>query len=128
MEPRDDTKVIMRIFIADDSAIVRERLIEMLSGLKDVEVIGQAGGGVEALNSIRELKPDVAILDIQMPGGSGIDVLKNIKKEEPALLVIMFTNYPYPEYRKQCMVAGADFFFDKSTEFDKVMKVLGSLI
>lgn len=81
----------MKVFIADDSAIVRERLIEMLSGLKDVEVIGQAGSGVEALNSIQELKPDVVILDIQMPGGSGIDVLENIKKEEPALLVIMLT-------------------------------------
>lgn len=118
----------MKIFIADDSAIVRERLIEIISELKGIDIIGQAGDVAEALESIRNLRPDAVILDIQMPNGSGIDVLENIKKEVPAPLVIILTNYPYPQYQKKCMDAGADFFFDKSTEFEKVMKVLGGLI
>ena len=114
----------MKVFIADDSAVVRERLIDMLSELPDVEIVGQAEDGLQATNLIEKLTPDVAILDIRMPRGNGIEALQNIKKNNPALIVIMLTNYPYPQYRKKCMKAGADYFFDKSTEFEKVTEVL----
>lgn len=118
----------MRVFIADDSAPVRERLKTMLWEIQGVEVIGQAGDAVEATKSILELKPDVVILDIRMPGGSGIDTLRDIKRVAPAPRVIMLTNYPYPQYRKRCMDAGADFFFDKSSEFHKVTEVLKQMM
>ena len=59
-----------------------------------------------------------------MPNGSGIDVLKHIKKDNPDLIAIMLTNYPYPQYRKRSIERGADFFFDKSTEFEMVLEVL----
>ena len=118
----------MKVFIADDSAPVRERLKTMLSELQGVEIIGQAGDAVEATKSILELKPDVVILDIRMPGGGGIDTLRNIKRVTPAPRIIMLTNYPYPQYRKRCMDAGADFFFDKSSEFHKVIEVLKQMM
>ena len=118
----------MKVFIADDSAVVRERLIEMLSELPEIEIIGQAEDGLETINSIPKLKPDVVILDIHMPGGNGIEVLRNIKKNEPVPLVIILTNYSYPQYRKKCMDLGADYFFDKSTEFEKVTEVCQQLI
>ena len=118
----------MKVFIADDSAVMRERLIEMLSELPEIEIIGQAQDGIKAKNLIEKLNPDVVILDIRMPRGNGIDVLQNIKKDNPALIVIMLTNYPYPQYRKKCMKAGADYFFDKSTEFEKVTEVCEQLI
>jgi len=114
----------MKIFIADDSAVVRERLIEMLSELPEIEIIGQAQDGLEATNLIKKLNPDVVILDIRMPRENGIDVLQNIKRDKQAPIVIMPTNYSYPQYRKKCMEAGADFFFEKSTEFEKVMEVV----
>ena len=114
----------MKIFIADDSAVVRERLIEMLSELPGIEIIGQAQDGLEATNLIKKLNPDVVILDIRMPRENGIDVLQNIKRDKQAPIVIMPTNYSYPQYRKKCMEAGADFFFEKSTEFEKVMEVV----
>ena len=117
----------MKVLIVDDSKVVRERLITMFSELKGVEVIGQAENSAEAVEAIQKSKPEAVILDIRMPGGSGIDVLKRIKKEKPNLLVIMLTNYPYPQYRKKCMDAGADFFFDKSTEFEKVIEVFRNL-
>ena len=118
----------MKVFIADESAVVRERLKEMLYEIPEIEIIGQAHDGLEATNLIKKLNPDVVILDIHMNGGGGIEVIKCIKKIEPVPLVIILTNYPYPQYRKKCMDLGADFFFDKSTEFEKVTEVLKKLI
>ena len=120
-------KKIVRVFIVDDSAIIRERLNTILSELKGIEIIGQAKGSTEAEEAIPKLKPDVVILDIRMHGGNGIEVLKNIKKDKNSPLVIMLTNYPYPQYRKKCKDAGANFFFDKSTEFEKVIEVFKRL-
>lgn len=118
----------MRVFIADDSAIVRERLDNMFLDLKEVEIIGFAENAENATKRIRELRADAVILDIRMPGGNGIDVLAEIKKVAPGLLVIILTNYSYPQYRQRCMHLGADFFFDKSAEFEKVYQVFEELI
>lgn len=115
---------MMRILIADDSAVVRERLIGLLTDLRGVEVVGQAEDAIEARNLAAKLKPDVAILDLRMPKGSGADVLCDIKKLDPTAKVIMLTNYPHPENRKKCMDGGADYFLDKSTEFQKLAAVL----
>ena len=114
----------LKVFIADDSDFIRERLPEMLSELSGVEVIGQAEDGIEAVKSIRTLNPDVVILDIRMPGKSGIEVLKEVKKHKPSTVIIIFTNYPYPQYKKKCLEAGADFFLDKSVDFDKLTDIL----
>lgn len=110
----------LKVFIADDSLIVRERLVTMLDELAGIEITGQAENVTEAISAIRRLQPDVVILDIRMPGGSGIDVLQNIKQEEAAPIIIILTNYPYPAYRQKCLQAGADFFLDKSNEFDQI--------
>jgi len=117
----------MKVLIVDDSAIVRERLKNMLSEIVELQNISQARDSLEAISSFHKLNPEVVILDIRMPGGSGIDVLQEIKKETTPPLVIVLTNYPYPQYRKKCIDAGADFFFDKSTEFDQVIDVLKQL-
>jgi DNA-binding NarL/FixJ family response regulator len=110
----------VRVFIADDSRIVREHLVTMLDELTGVEIVGQAETVVEAISAIGKLQPDVVILDIRMPDGSGIDVLQTIKQDVPAPVVIVLTNYPYPAYRQKCLQAGADFFLDKSSEFDQI--------
>lgn len=118
----------MKVFIVDDSLVLRERLEEMLSDLPTIEIMGYAQDVSEAITSIKKLNPDVVILDIRMPGGSGIDVLQDIKKDNQAPVVIMLTNYPYPQYRKKCMDLGADFFFDKSTEFEKINAIFKQMI
>jgi len=117
----------MKVFIADDSAILCERLVEMLSDIPGIEIIGHARDVLESITSIRKLNPDIVILDIRMPGGSGIDVLQDIKKDKQAPMVIILTNYPYPQYRKKCLGLGADYFFDKSTEFEKVTELFKHL-
>jgi YesN/AraC family two-component response regulator len=110
----------IKVLIADDSLIVREHLVTMLDELAGIKVVGQAENVAEAISGIRILQPDVVILDIQMPGGNGIDVLQTIKQDEVAPMVIILTNYPYLAYRQKCLQAGADFFLDKSTEFDQI--------
>ena len=104
----------MKVFIADDSKIFRDRLKEMLAELTEIEIIGEAENILETKKRIRKLNPDVVILDIRMPDGSGIDILKHIKKNNQVPAVIILTNYPYPQYRKKCMELGADYFFQTS--------------
>ncbi|HPL30594.1 MAG TPA: response regulator transcription factor [Anaerolineae bacterium] len=118
----------MRVYVVDDSALVRERLVALLLEVPGVDVVGTAESAEEAIAGIAMLRPDVAILDIRMPSGSGISVLEEVKKKEDAPIVMMLTNYPYPQYRKKCMDAGADYFFDKSSEFHKVTDVLARMI
>jgi DNA-binding NarL/FixJ family response regulator len=115
---------LMKILIADDSSVVRERLKSLLTDVQGIEVVGQAQDALEARDLVEKLMPDVAILDLRMPKGSGADVLLDIKKLNPTPMVIMLTNYPHPENRKKCMERGADYFFDKSTEFQNVLSVL----
>jgi len=79
------------------------------------------------VNSVGKLNPDVVILDIHMPGKNGMEVLKELKKFEPAPCAIMLTNYPYPQYRKKCADLGADYFLDKSADFEELFTVITQL-
>ena len=114
----------MRVLIADDSSIVRGRMATLLTDVKEVEIVGEAQDVPEAIESVTRLKPDVVILDMQMPGGSGIDVLKKIREDNRSAIVMMFTNSPYSQHRQRCMDLGADYFFDKSTEVEKLLTAL----
>lgn len=118
----------MRVFIADDSEIFLERLKAVISEVPDIEIVGESGEVQEAIRSIDELKPDIVVLDIKMPGGSGIDVLRNIKNNRPGPVVIMLTNYPHHQYKKKCMELGADLFFYKLTEVEKVAESIDRLV
>lgn len=91
----------MRVFIADDSAVIRERLVAMLSEIEGLEVAGETKDGLEAHKAILEQKPDVVILDLRMPWRNGLDVLCDIKESSPDIKVIILTNYPYPQYRRR---------------------------
>jgi DNA-binding NarL/FixJ family response regulator len=117
----------IRVFVADDSIVLRERVLEMLREIPGVEVLGCAEDGLHAIACIRELKPDAVVLDIQMPCGNGLDVLKNIKHDGRGPVMIVFTNFPYPQYRKRALESGAEHFFDKTTEFEKLRELFGQL-
>ena len=117
----------MKVLIADDSQPIRERLRWRLSRLSGVQV-AEAADTPEALRQMAVFMPDVAVLDIRMPGGGGIKALSEIKKQYPDTTVIIMTNYPYAQYRRKCLDAGADFFFDKSTEFEQAAETISQLI
>jgi DNA-binding NarL/FixJ family response regulator len=113
-----------RVLIVDDSKQVRERLISLLSDYPEIRIVGQSGNGKEAMNALDDQKPDTVILDIRLPGRSGIQLLGDIKAAQPEVTVIMLTNYDFDQYRKQCLQMGADYFFNKTLEFEKVVNVL----
>jgi len=119
---------MLKVFVADDSTPVRERLVALISEIEGVEVVGQAGDAHEALEAIHRLRPDVVILDIRMPGGNGIQVIEAIKKKDAAPVAIILTAFPYPQYREKCLEAGAEYFFDKATEFERVAQVIKQLV
>jgi DNA-binding NarL/FixJ family response regulator len=123
---KDSVKVV-RVVIADDSCIIRCRLARKISKLRGIIVARETDDVNSTLEAIRAVHPNVVILDIQMPGGSGIDVLAQMKKEHADIIVIMLTNYALSPLKKKCLELGADYFFDKSTEFDKVSEVLKQL-
>jgi len=112
----------------EDSSVVRERLASLLAESKGIEVVGQAARAAEAIEAFQQLRPQVVILDLQLAEGTGFDVLKNLKQQRPAPLILVLTNYAYPQYRQKCLELGADFFFDKATEFDQVLKVVRQLL
>jgi DNA-binding NarL/FixJ family response regulator len=120
MTPPVQTKV----FVVDDSAIVRERLIALLTEVPNVTIAGEAEMARDAIAGIQRQRPDVVVLDISMPGGSGIQVLETVKKEKLAPMVIMLTNFDHPQYRQRCMQLGADHFFDKSSNFERVIEIV----
>lgn len=114
----------MNVVIADDSKILSERLIEMLAEISGINIVGQAATGFEAIDLIEKHHPDAVLLDIRMPSGNGIDVLNTLKRIGCSPVIIMLTNFPLPQYRKLCRNAGADYFFDKSNDFEKVFDIL----
>ena len=118
---------VLKLFIADDSQAILESLSDLLADIRGMEIVGHAQNANEAIERIKKTKPDVAILDIRMPGGSGIHVLEIIKAYKNTILVIMLTAYPYPQYQQICEEMGAEYFFDKSTEFHRVQEVLTEL-
>jgi DNA-binding NarL/FixJ family response regulator len=117
----------MRVFIVDDSSVVRERLVALLSDLQGIEISGQAENAAEAIQSIRGLSPDAVILDLQIRGGNGLDVLRDIKRRGASAVVLVFTNDPFPGSEQRCRDAGADYFFDKTTDVEKLIDSVKSL-
>jgi YesN/AraC family two-component response regulator len=114
-----------RVLIVDDSARLREGLTSLCSLQSELEVVGTAGDGVEALEAIRNLKPDVVSLDIRMPRMSGIEVLRAIRRDRLSCTPIVLSAMADKIFRKKCLKLGAKYVFDKGTELEKFLQVLG---
>jgi DNA-binding NarL/FixJ family response regulator len=117
----------MRVFIVDDHRIVRQRLVAMLEKVVGTEVVGEAETVTAARARISELHPDLVILDFRLPDGDGIDVLHHLKTLPTPPLVVMLTNYADDQLRHRSVMAGADFFLDKSKQFDEIPGLIEEL-
>lgn len=114
----------MKVLVVDDSNILQIRLKAALSKVNANMIISQASNCKEALDLFSHLTLDAIILDISLPDGSGVDLLRTMKKEKPHLPIFMFTNYGTSEFEKSCLELGADGFFEK-TNFPGLMETIG---
>ena len=119
----------LRVVVVEDSRIIRERLGALLADIPNLATVGYATTEDEALAILRQGEWEIVILDLQLKEGTGLRVLeelgKTIRREETTIIV--FSNFDFPQYRSRAIALGADFFFDKSSEFRRLHEVLTSL-
>ena len=115
------------VYIVDDSDSIRQRLVWMLESMQDVSVVGQAGSASDAIAGILSTHPDSVLLDLNLGEGSGIDVLNTVHKQLPVVAFVILTNHSEPQYRRACARAGAEYFLDKSTEFESVRDTIAQI-
>ena len=106
------------LFIVDDSAPIRARLHEIFDRMDGVRVVGEAENAPQAVLDILALRPDTVVLDLDLNGTSGMQVLRAIVPQMPAVRFVVLTNHCEPQYRRACERAGARHFLDKATEFE----------
>lgn len=114
-----DSTQRLRVFLADDSAAIRERVAGMLAG-SNLDIVGAAATPPACVEGILQARPDVVVLDVQLQGGTGLDVLRAVGRSAPDIAFVVFTNNSGPAYRKRYLQAGAAAFLDKSTEFEQL--------
>lgn len=115
------------VFIVDDSASIRSRLAEMLTRVDGVTIVGEAATATEAIAGILRTQPDSVLLDLNLMGRTGIDVLRAVHPQAPSIVFVVLTNHAEPQYRTACTKAGAAYFLDKSCDFDRVPDVIAQI-
>lgn len=114
----------LRVLIADDHAIVRQGLRQILSETDDMEVAGEAENGVQALQMVRDRPWDVVLMDVSMPDRNGIDALKMIRKELPRLPVLILSIYPEDQYAVRALRAGAAGYLSKQSAPEQLVTAI----
>jgi DNA-binding NarL/FixJ family response regulator len=114
----------MRVLIADNHAVVREGLKHLLAGLPEGVEVGEAGSAHEALTLARGARWDIALLDIAMPGGNGLDLLKQLRREHPALPVLILSMYPEEQYALRVLKAGACGYLTKESATEQLIAAI----
>jgi len=117
----------LRIIVVDDSVAVRGRLVDSLIILRGVASVIEAGDVPAGLLLIDEHRPDVVVVDIEIPGKSGLDLLGIVRGTHRQATIIMFSIHDHPQLRRKCRDLGANFYFNKLTEFDRVAEVCRDL-
>lgn len=121
----DSATASLKVFLADDSAPIRQRVGEMLVA-QAMTIVGEAATPKACIAAILGLHPDVVVLDCQLEGGTGLEVLKAVRKADPAVAFVVLSNNAGPAYRKKYLAEGATRFLDKTTEFNLLAEAVAS--
>ena len=115
----DSRTAAVTVFLADDSPAIRQRVNGLLQDA-DLAIVGEGATPDGCIAGILQAHPDVVVLDHQLEGGTGLQVLKAVRKADPQVAFVVFSNNSAPAYRKRYLGEGAVRFLDKSTEFDQL--------
>lgn len=113
----------LKVFIVDDSILIQDRVAAMVE-TSAMSVVGRAATPQDAIDGILEASPDVVVLDVQLDGGSGLQVLRAVRQAAPDIAFVVFSSNSGPAYRKRYFGEGAEAFLDKNTEFDQLVQTV----
>lgn len=117
----------VKVFLADDSLLIRQRVGAMLAACA-MKVVGEGESLQNCISGILRSNPDVVVLDVQLEGGTGLQVLQAVKREHPDVAFVVFSNNSGPAYRKRYLAEGAKSFLDKATEFDQLVQAVNAAL
>lgn len=115
-----DRQPVIRVIVVDDHQVVREGLISMLQATAEIVVVGQAADAPDAIDKALELKPDVVLLDLRLPGSNGLDVCRNLQLQVPESRTIMLTSYQEEDYLFEALRAGAWGYLSKTASHSEI--------
>ena len=115
---------MLRILIADDHPVFRQGLRQILNETSDIVVTDEVSDGLEVIGMVRASRCDVVLLDISLPGMNGIDILKQLKKEQPGLPVLVLTMHPEEQYAIRALKAGASGYLTKESTPDELVTAI----
>src|ERR1700761_7850811 len=118
----------IRVLLAEDQAMIREALAALLSFEDDIEVVAQVGRGDEVTQAARDAKPDVALLDIEMPGADGLTAAAALSADCPGIKIIILTTFGRPGYLRRAMESGASGFIVKDSPADKLVRTIRDVL
>ena len=118
----------VRVFIADDHEFIRAGLTSILAAIPDIEVIGEAANGHDVLQALREKTPDALVLDMSMPGLSGLELIKRIKSEWPKQKILVLTMHTNKQYAVRAIRAGAAGFLSKAIASEELVAALRKIV
>ena len=118
---------MIKTLVVDDNASFRRRVKEVLASEPDIEVVGEASDGQEAIHKARELEPDLVIMDVRMPGTNGISATRQLKEEMQALKIIILTIFDLQEYRDAAISSGASGYVTKKSLITELVPTIKSV-
>lgn len=116
----------INVLIADDSAVVRKNLRKLLADHPAVASLSESAGVQSTIQHLDREHPDTVIIDLQLPDGSGFEILEHLRFKPHRPVTIVLTNFPDQSNRERAIALGADHFFDKSFEYEQLVQVLGT--
>ena len=118
----------MKVFLVEDSALLRERLLSIVASVPGTQSVGHAGTAQAAISGIQNTRPDIVVLDIQLEEGNGFDVMQVIRKVLPEVKFYVLTNFANEAYQRKAERLGAHGFFDKSRQFEELRERLRQIL
>ena len=118
---------LTQVFIVEDSPSIRIRLAQLITSSGAVAIAGEAASASEAIPAILRVRPDSVLIDLNLMGSTGIDVMRKVCPQAPEIVFVVLTNHFEPQYRDACLDAGARYFLDKSRDLDQVPRVIAEI-